>query len=484
MRFTEFLENHISKDKVSFHMPGHKGRRIFDVHGLGDAVDDLVTGDITEIPGADNILEPQGIIRDVMNRYRILYGSEETFISVGGSSLGLMASILAACDGHDISETAIAIARNSHRSVFNGVALAGAKTIYIYPEILAEGLVGSINCNAVEDAFIQAEAKGVRISAIVIPSPNYYGICSPIKKIARVVHEHGAILIVDQAHGAHLRFLEPRLSADIADGESCADIVVESTHKTLASFTQTAIVNVYNKELVDIVESKIKTLQTTSPSYMLMKSLDLNAELMEKYGDDLFESWRMNLDRTYDALEEIGVGCFGNLMHDRSKILIDASIFGLSGDELSTELEDKGIITELDSGNFSMCMTGIGNGKGDYERLVDAITDIKNERAGCTVGSQGETIDDDAHGGIAALMNKKREQNDIPKDWEWKHIDEAAGLIAAESITPYPPGVPLIVAGEVMDEESLLWAKEFKEKGGKILGITENFTVKACKNSI
>ena len=81
-------------------------------------------------------------------------------------------------------------------------------------------------------------------------------------------------------------------------------------------------------------------------------------------------------------------------------------------------------------------------------------------------------------------MNKKREQNDIPKDWEWKHIDEAAGLIAAESITPYPPGVPLIVAGEVMDEESLLWAKEFKKKGGKILGITENFTVKAYKNSI
>ena len=96
MRFTEFLENHISKDTVSFHMPGHKGRRIFDVHGLGDAIDDLVSGDITEIPGADNILEPQGIIRDVMNRYRILYGSEETFISVGGSSLGLMASILAA----------------------------------------------------------------------------------------------------------------------------------------------------------------------------------------------------------------------------------------------------------------------------------------------------------------------------------------------------------------------------------------------------
>ena len=481
-------------------MPGHKGRRIFDVHGMGNQIDDLVDGDITEIPGADNILQPREIIRDIMDRYKALYESEETFISMGGSSMGLMASILAASEiGAVGGSSDVAIARNSHRSIFNGVRLAGASQVYIYPEILEEGLVGSITAEAVESAFNQANEQGKNICAVVIPNPNYYGVCSPIKEIAKVAHEHGAILIVDQAHGAHLRFLEPRLSADAvacdaahdtdtgASFYGCADIVVESTHKTLASFTQTAIVNVYNKDLVDILESKIKILQTTSPSYILMKSLDLNADLIERHGDDLFESWRMSLDKTYDVLDEIGIGYFANSLHDRSKILIDANTFGLTGDALSKALEDRGIITELDSANFSMCMTGIGNGKGDYERLIEALIDIKRECAGNNDTGQGADKNADgsdaASDSVAALMNKKREQKPMPTEWEWKEASDAAGFIAVENITPYPPGVPFIVAGEVMDEESLLWIKEFKEKGGKVIGITENLMIKAGKTS-
>ncbi|MBO4235721.1 MAG: aminotransferase class I/II-fold pyridoxal phosphate-dependent enzyme, partial [Firmicutes bacterium] len=365
MTFTEFLENHISKETVSFHMPGHKGRSVFDLHGMGALIDNLVDGDITEIPGSDNLSQPQGIIRNVMDRYKTLYGSEESFVSVGGSTLGLMASVLAVYsygmyksetigdgretaeaetedetyEGGDSKKLAIAVARNSHKSIFNGIALSDADPIFIRPEIFDCGIVGEITAETVANAFSRAAEEERKICAVVVPNPNYYGICSPIKEIARVVHEHNAILIVDQAHGAHLRFMYPELSADICecgaitqgdrcaigqgdccarDMLDCADIVVESTHKTLASFTQTAIINVYNKELVSAVEEKVKLMQSTSPSYILMKSLDMNVELIENYGESLFESWRMNIDKTYTALDELGINYLEYPLHDRS----------------------------------------------------------------------------------------------------------------------------------------------------------------------
>ena len=504
MKFTDYLNEHVSKEMVSFHMPGHKGRGIFDIHGMGGSLDALVDGDITEIPGSDNLAQPEGIIRSIMDRYKALYGSEETFISVGGSSLGIMASILAvsggargatgadATGGSAMRGATIAIARNSHKSVFNGLSLAGAQPIYIYPELPAAGIAGEIKPSTVEAAFMRAEAEGLEIAAVVVPNPNYYGICSDINAIAEITRRHGAILIVDQAHGAHLRFLEPRLDA-------AADIVIESTHKTLATFTQTAIINVYNPALVEALKEKIKILQTTSPSYMLMKSLDMNAELIEKYGEDLFESWRMNLDNTYAALDEMSISYFMDRMHDRSKILIDMREYGLSGADLSKELFDRGIVTELDSGPYSMCMTGIGNSKGDYERLIAALTDIKathrrreadavagvvdgaTEVDGAGLGS-AET-DTGAVDDLFALMNKKREMGELPTAWEWKPAADAAGLICAESIIPYPPGVPLIAAGEVMDAESLAWAEAFRNRGGNVLGMNEHGAVKAQKTA-
>ena len=487
MKYTEFIENHISKGMVSFHMPGHKGRRIFDVHGMGNLLNDFVEGDITEIPGSDNLSQPQGIIRNVMDRYKALYESEESFISLGGSTLGLMAAILCACEYSDARansnareasescrESFVAIARNSHKSIFNGVVISGHEQSYLYPEIHESGLVGEIKPEEVQRAFTEAETNGAAISAVVIPNPNYYGVCSDIEEIAKIVHAHDSILIVDQAHGAHLRFMYPELSGDNKN----ADIVIESTHKTLASFTQTAIANVYNKNLVSTMEEKVKLLQSTSPSYILMKSLDMNAELMEKYGKELFESWKLNLENTYKALREMDINFFTHPAHDMSKILIDMSDYGLSGEALSKELFERGVITELDSGRFSMCMTGIGNGKPDYERLLIALDDIKKsrgEKASSKAQSQSVVSE------LFSLMNKPRERVKIGDAWELISASEAEGRVCAESIIPYPPGIPLIATGEVMDKESLEWAIAFRKGGEKVFGMTEDFLVKARK---
>ena len=490
MKYTDFIENHISKGMVSFHMPGHKGRRIFDVHGMGDLLNDFVEGDITEIPGSDNLSQPQGIIRNVMDRYKALYESEESFISLGGSTLGLMAAILCAAEfgaakaspaygatkessaDDAAKENVIAIARNSHKSIFNGITLSGLDQRYVYPEIHESGLVGEIKPEEVERAFTEAETNGSKICAVVIPNPNYYGVCSDIEEIAKIVHAHDSILIVDQAHGAHLRFMYPELSGDNKN----ADIVIESTHKTLASFTQTAIANVYNKDLVSTMEEKVKLLQSTSPSYILMKSLDMNAELMEKYGKELFESWKLNLENTYKALEEMGINFFTDPKHDISKILLDMSDYGLTGEDLSKELFERGVIAELDSGRFSMCMTGIGNGKPDYERLLIALEDIKKSR-GEKASSKGQS--QSVVSELFSLMNKPRERVKTGEAWELVPASEAEGLVCAESIIPYPPGIPLIATGEVMDKESLDWAIAFRKGGEKVFGMTEDFLVKA-----
>ena len=179
--------------------------------------------------------------------------------------------------------------------------------------------------------------------------------------------------------------------------------------------------------------------------------------------------------------------------------------YGILGSELSEELELRGIITELDSGKFSMCMSGIGNARGDYERLIAALADIRDYAVQSGKGTCGESngaseennlgikhgkemtgveaisVSPADAGNLFSLMNKERERVETPRAWEWVPASEAAGRVCAEDITPYPPGVPLILAGEIMDCESLAFATEYRGKGGKVFGITENMMVKVGK---
>lgn len=516
MKFSDFMKQNIDGAHISFHMPGHKGRGIFDVHGMGEMVDRLSEMDITEIPGADNLFQQEGIIRNLMDRYRALYGSKETFLSIGGSTAGLIASIFSTAKRGG----RIAISRNAHKSVFNGVRLAGAKPVYVYPEILdGFGISGEIKPEALMAALDRAKShaeearkhgsldegeKEAGCSAVVITSPNYYGVTSNIGDLAEIAHSKGALLIVDQAHGAHLKFMERDLAAYSGDSDRIPDIVVESTHKTLASFTQTALVNVYNESLIHKVGDALQMIESTSPSYILMESLDLNAELMEKYGKELFKEWMENLEWFYERAEVLtkkGTHIFTHPRHDKSKILIDMSGLGIDGPTLQEELIKRNIVPELTAGNLVMCMSGIGNTQRDYKALLDALNEIScgvtaNTGSTTDTGSRiGEDHETDTGGSamntISALMNKIREQREIPEEYEILHYTEAEGGVSVEGIIPYPPGAPLIAPGEIMDRESLEVAAELRSHGEKVMGMTEEGMVKAgvthwersiCKN--
>lgn len=414
MSLSVFLKEHKNKEKASFHMPGHKGRRIFDDYGMASEIDGLVDGDITEIPGADNLFVHDGVIRGIMDRYKKLYGSAETFLSVGGSSAGIIASILATVKAGE----EVIVPRNCHRSVFHGITLANAKPLVVYPEVNEDY---HIYGRMLPETIAGVVKEG---SVVLITSPNYYGICSDVSEIAKVVHAKGGILIVDQAHGAHLRFLNPELSADLSAKPSAElpeqlseagagyvdtaasqdeaflqespDIVIESTHKTMATFTQTAIVNIYNEKLVRPVEEKLRLIESTSPSYILLESMELNAKLTEEFGEEIFAKWREDLDYFYEEAKSIqGLRIMDLPYKDRTKIVIDAASIGIAAKALEEELLKRGIYGEFTSGNLYLGMSGIGNVRSDYELLINAIKDIKNNAVQIMRAYTGDNPEED-----------------------------------------------------------------------------------------
>lgn len=390
-----YLAEHAETEKASFHMPGHKGSEFFARLGYGDRLAGIADHDITEIQGADDLRHPEGIIKTLTDKYAALYGSGRAFISVNGSSALIMASIMTCVEpGHKVLA-----ASDSHISVKNGAALAGAEIIYVKPQVLDFGFGGAViapgsisgdgdgfPAGLTADSIAKALDKDPDIDAVILPSPNYFGIVSDIKAIADEVHRRGKILIVDQAHGAHLKmFADASQSMPVPAEECGADIVIVSTHKTMASFTQTAVVNIFGDRVdPEEYEKKLLMLESTSPSYVLMESLAINAEIMEKHGRKLADSWRADLDWFYRNAKTLPVirvltrdmvrGAGADL--DDSKIVVDFSGAMLSGKEAEEILIDKGIYPEFHTGSIVMFLTGIGNVRKDYELLIEALAEI------------------------------------------------------------------------------------------------------------
>ena len=463
---TQFLMSHAEKKPVSFHMPGHKGSAIYRENGYGKFLDNFVDCDITEIPGADNLYQAEDIIADTMAKYRALYGVRESYLLINGSSAGLVASILTCVPRGG----KLIMARNCHKSIFNGLLMAGAEPVYLHPEMMEDyGISGEISLASVR----QAIAENPDASAVILPSPNYYGICSDIKAIADAVHEVGMVLIVDQAHGAHLHFFgeyleEPYKAAD----DLGADIVIQSTHKTLASFTQSAIVNLCSQRVDKyLFEDKLQLVESTSPSYLLMASLDINADMLETRGEEMICQWEENLQWFYEeATAQVeGLRVMAHPMLDHTKINLDMSVYGLDGLELEKLLNERAIFPELVTGNIVMCMTGIGNKRCDYERLLDALKEIAAERGLCVAEHEGAG----APAATQAVTMKRLQQVAIPTAKESVSMEEAAGRVCAASIIPYPPGIPIICPGEIIDQEVLDYCADLRVRGEKVMGIDD-----------
>lgn len=441
----KFLREHASKKPVSFHMPGHKGSGFYKRFGHEDFLDHFFDYDITEIEGADNLFQREGIIKAVSEKYARLYGAKQSFLLINGTSCGLISAILATVP----KGKKIIMARNSHKSVFNALNLAGIEPIYAYPELIEDWKIsGPITPLEIEEKLIQ----NTDAEAVILPSPNYYGICSDIEAISEIVHKFGKILIVDQAHGAHLNFFNnyQMEGFPLAAERAGADIVVNSTHKTLASLTQSAVLNVCSERIdIDLLEDKLQMMESTSPSYILMCSLDINGSILEEHGEKLIKEWNEHLKYFYEQSREIdGLRVMENPKGlDKTKINIDMSEKGYSGRKLEKALaEQYGIYAELNTGNLLMCMTGIGNVREDYQALLKALKDLSNQ---------------------PIEVSDNIEKPDIPK----LKLLEAEGKVCLKAVIPYPPGIPLVCPGEIITKTHIEELYGILINGEKVLGL-------------
>jgi len=490
-----FLNENAKSEHISFHMPGHKSRRdIFVRSGYSDLLNDAIKYDITEIPGADALYDPQSTLRAVMNNYAELYDVLHTELLINGASAGLMAAILSSVP---IGGKLI-LGRNSHHAAYSALRLGGINPVYIQPETDPKyKLSAEISPYALEDA-CKANPDA---SAVLITSPNYCGMLSDISLLADVAHDYGMLLIVDQAHGAHLKFFDYEAKAARDNGAYVphishaaetlgADIVINSTHKTLLSFTGSAILNICGDSVdIDAVSEALRLLQTTSPSYLLMASLDINEKIMRNHGKEIISSWKSDLDYFYKQTHKIkgltlvegggerGTGsgdeeCFPLYRYregpDVTKINISMAELGLSGENLERELRYKGIVAEMVHGEYLLLMTGVGNKRSDYDALLKALADIAS-----SYGVSGRT--DISPRSFEAPLP---EIGDVPTQAELVPLYESDGRVLYDPIITYPPGTPVVCPGEIMSLEIISYIQNLLADGDRISGIDEEGQIK------
>ena len=445
-----------SRDKQSFHMPGHKFGTIADMQNIN-----LSSLDNTEVVGMDNLYDARGIIRQAMELMADFYGSKDTLFLTNGSTAGILASILTICQDHD----KLIVAKNCHHSVWSGLVLSGAIPIYVNPRYLSDrSILGEVTAESIGEALnTYPDAKGV-----LIVSPTYEGVISDIHAIAEVVHARDKILIVDEAHGAHFAALDDFPISSVQLG---ADLVINSMHKTLPALTQSALLHrcsdrVSYSQLV----SSLRMIQTSSPSYMMMGLMDYircyilghKTLLRENYINPLTET-RQNLRR----LKHLKLIDFKEDQYDISKIIISTLGSNIDGYQLAEILNDNyNIVAEAAFSPYIILMTTMADNKHTLMKLEEALIQIDTR-----LNSVSKTVEFKWNSSSEVIEGANLRQVYYAAK-ELLVIDKCEGKIAARHIMLYPPGIPLICIGEKIAKIHIELISSLKDKiqGIEILG--------------
>ena len=439
--------------RTPLHMPGHK-RRVRPAAGLGCAA-----WDMTEIDGADDLHEADGILADAMRRTAALYGSRRCWYLVGGSTVGLLAGVRALAP----FGSEILVARNCHKAVYHALELGQLRAQYLLPPVdPAFGVYGSV-----QPADVQATLEQHKnIRCVVITSPTYEGVVSDIASIAKICHAHGVPLLVDEAHGAHyLPFAEPLgwQGGAVAAG---ADVVVQSAHKTLPSLTQTAFLQV-NGTLADDaeIERQLDVFETSSPSYPLLVSLDGCTAWLAQQGRAAFAAWRKQLNDFDDAVRNFRhtpILCHGadTLQCHRDFYAFDAGkILLRMGSRGAEFLRQNGFEPEMVRGDDVLAMTSPCDAPDTLPRLAQVLQ--KWDDTAQKLPSPALTLPQSGRAALPIGQAVLQGSQTLP-------MREAAGKISAEYIWAYPPGVPLLAPGEEITPQFLTAARNLQNAGTRL----------------
>jgi len=504
----ERLKEYSETNCYAFHMPGHKRRKVVEA-GLPYEID------LTEVGDFDDLHHASGILKEAMERAANVYHAKETQFLINGSTVGILSAIM----GNTEKGDKILVARNAHKSVYHAILMQELEPVYLYPEHHGGVQINGELLPETVEAKLQEHAD---IKAVVIVSPTYDGVVSDVAKIAKISHARGIPLIVDEAHGAHFGF-HPYFPQNA--NQAGADIVIHSIHKTLPSLTQTALLHM-NGTLVnrENVRRYLQMLQSSSPSYVLLASIDACVGFLENEGAKAFEEYVKQLQAVRAQLRELkNLQLLETPCYDCSKIVIAVNHTDINGKMLYRRLEKEfSLQLEMAAGTYVVAMTSLADTKEGYERLVCALKKVDVSLSGTeAVGNIKELSDKETAGNIDKLSDKETVENiggllkkettgnigklqkkeparnienlsdketkkettkNITKLPQAEHVKshgskrksfkrkDSIGKVSAEMAYLYPPGIPLIAEGERISKEVILYLEKHEEMGFEIEG--------------
>ena len=422
-----------------FHMPGHKRNPM-----LCDGIMPYEI-DLTEIDGFDNLHNAEGCILEVQNLAEKLYNVKKAFLLVNGATGGILSAVRAMTDKGD----KVIVARNSHKSVYNALEICGLEPEYIVPAVDDEF---GINCSITPSQAEKAIRENPDAKLLIITSPTYEGAVSDIKEISRIAHLHNVSVLVDEAHGAHFPFSD---SFPVEAIQCGADVAVASLHKTLPSLTQTALLLTSNEELINPLAENLAIFETSSPSYVFMSSIEKCLDFCKN--TKAFDEYIIRLnsfDEKCRELKNIKVLCCGNdniknhnfFDFDISKITVSVKGLNINGVQLADKLRnDFKIEPEMVCSDYVLLITTVCDTDEGFARLVNAL----------------QIIDSECYAKELNYNNLLLSQPRIalnPYDCSGKSGDfyllkNSINKISLEYVWAYPPGIPIVVKGEVITQE-------------------------------
>lgn len=461
-RLYEKLVSYSNKDYYPMHMPGHKRNsewmQMMNPYEI----------DITEIEGFDNLHQAEGVLKNLADRISRLYGAGRSYPLVNGSTAGILAGISAATNKGD----RVIIARNCHKSVYHGVILRELKPVYLYPQCITDI---PVNGGILPEELEQLLITHPDIRLVVITSPTYEGVVSDVRTLADIAHRYGAILLVDEAHGAHFGFDDRFPQSSVTLG---ADIVIHSIHKTLPAFTQTAVLHSNRPDLNLRIEQYLAIFQSSSPSYVLLSGLDCCIRLLEDRAKFFFDSYDQKLQLFYQSmnglqhlkvLDKTIKSQPGVYDLDPSKITVSTLETAITGHELKDILREQyHIIMEMDAKDYVLGMTSICDTWEGIHRFEKALLEIDSNlvitsgkklksNSGNSVGNPKQTI---------FPYEAKELQTELIS------VNKSAGRVSAGFVSLFPPGSPLLIPGEFIEEKLIVYITWMKEAGLTVTGLS------------
>ncbi len=458
----------------SYHMPGHKNGRL-------PLIEDIYDLDVTEVPGTDDMHHPEDILQESLDEISRVYGSGKSYFLVNGSTGGILTAVSGVCGFGD----RILVARNCHKSVYNAILIRGLDPTYIYPDYNESyGFYGKISLDDLK-AFEEEGFDFHGLKAMVMTSPTYEGQVSDIKGISAFLHERGVLLIVDEAHGSHLNFCQYEPASALSLG---ADLVIQSTHKTLPCLTQTGLFHVSSQAIdekrvsLTNLERYLGIYQSSSPSYVFMTSIVEGVAYMEGNRERL-NGLAVNIKEQVSKRNKDSKHIQWLAGSDQDVFKLSGLVTGqgspfqagkVTGWEIEKALREiKDIQVEMSGQNHIVGIVTIADDIEDVNAFMDAVEDITdrlvktNQKRGIGRDEEEKSLPFQRPMGLMSIHQVEGREKSLID------IEKAGGKIAGDFIIPYPPGIPLLVPGEKIEDSHINLIRSRMNHNKEVYGVTK-----------